>query len=76
MKEHLKPEVGDVYWDSEANLKLVITFEKYDMFWGLWETGISFSCLTAINFNDKKRLGKSKANINDLFEVQDDTKSI
>lgn len=64
--------VGDVYWDSEANLKLIITFEKYDMFWGLWETGQSFSCWTAMNFNDKKWLGSSKGKIDSLFEVQDD----
>lgn len=65
-------KVGDVFWDSEAGQSLVITFEKYDMFWGLWETGQSFSCWTAINFNDKKWLGSSKGKIDNLFEVQDD----
>lgn len=65
-------KVGDVFWDNEAGQSLVITFEKDDMFWGLWETGQSFSCWTAIDFSDMKYLGKSKANINDLFEVQDE----
>ena len=26
-------KVGDVFYDYEAELSLVITFEKYDMFW-------------------------------------------
>lgn len=65
-------QVGDVFYDYDSEQKLVITFEKYDMFWGLWETGQSFSCWTAINFNDKKYLGKSKANIDDLFKTENE----
>ena len=65
-------QIGDIFWDSEAEQSLVITFEKYDMFWGLWETGQSFSCWTAKDFNDKKYLGKSKANIADLFKTENE----
>lgn len=65
-------KVGDVFYDYEAELSLVITFEKYDMFWGLWETGQSFSCWTAINFNDKKYLGNSKGKLDSLFGVEDE----
>ena len=28
-------KVGDVFYDYDSEQKLVITFEKYDMFWGL-----------------------------------------
>ena len=65
-------QVGDIFWDNEAGQSLVITFEKYDMFWGLWETGQSFSCWTATNFNDKIYLGKSKATIDNLFKTENE----
>lgn len=65
-------QVGDIFWDNEAELSLVITFEKYDLFWGLWETGQSFSCWTEKEFEGKKYLGKSKANINDLFKTENE----
>lgn len=65
-------QVGDIFWDYDSEQSLVITFEKYDMFWGLWETGQSFSCWTSTNFNDKKYLGKSKANIDDLFKTENE----
>lgn len=64
-------QVGDVFYDYESEQSLIITFEKYDMFWGLWETGQSFSCWTQINFNDKKYLGSSKGKLDNLFEVEE-----
>ena len=75
-----KPEVGDVWIDTktrfrmtfimvsdyyceyiEHHTKLVESFEIYhfDAKYNGWKKG-------------KKYLGKSKANINDLFEVQDE----
>lgn len=66
------PEVGGIFYDYDSEQKLVITFEKYDMFWGLWETGQSFSCWIAKDFDDKKYLGKSKANIDDLFKTENE----
>lgn len=65
-------KVGDVFYDYDSEQKLVITFEKYDMFWGLWETGQSFSCWIAKDFDDKKYLGSSKGKLDNLFEVQDE----
>lgn len=68
------PAEGDVYYSDEAEMSLTITFEKYDLYWGLWETGQSFCCWNKDAFRNYKYLGKSKANINQLFEVQDDNR--
>jgi hypothetical protein len=65
------PEVGDVFFDNRYGLSLVVTFKKYGIIFGLWATGQSFS------FNEKYLkdfgyIGKTKANIDDLFEVKND----
>lgn len=65
-------QVGDVFYDYDSEQSLVITFEKYGLFWGLWQTGQSFSCWSEINFNDKKYIGRCKGKIDNLFEVEDD----
>ncbi len=49
-----KPNVGDIYYDDEFEMKLVVTFEKYGMFWGLWETGQSFGDMARKRFYQKK----------------------
>lgn len=64
------PEVGDVFYSEEWGLKLVITFEKYGIFWGIWETGQSVAGFSS--FDDKVYLGKSKANIDDLFKTENE----
>ena len=67
-----KPSVGDIYYDNESEMKLVVTFEKYGMFWGIWESGQSFGTWQGRDFVRKEYLGKSKADINQLFEVDDE----
>lgn len=67
-----KPNVGDIYYDDEFEMKLVVTFEKYGMFWGLWETGQSFGTWHGRDFIRRKYLGMSKADIKQLFEVDDE----
>ena len=70
-----KPEVGDV-WINRSSFRVHII--------GIDEDGIIYSCFYSKNelwqgsfikkefLEQHEYLGKSKANINDLFEVQDD----
>lgn len=54
-----KPCVGDIYYDNELEMMLVVTFEKYGMFWGLWETGQSFGTWHKRDFSKKNILAKA-----------------
>ena len=71
-----KPEVGDVFYDKKYQVKLYVvgksfTPETYD---ALETDGINVDKVICCVFDEEQYtyLGKSKANINDLFEVQDD----
>ena len=86
MKEHLKPEVGDVWKNNRFGNLLYITevggnfidfigYDKdnqYDRYYR--------NCFSNINSDERYKhftelhtyLGKSKANISQLFEVRDD----
>ena len=75
-----KPEVGDVWYDKMSNQKIVFIMvsdyycEYIEHYEKLTESFEIYTFTTGTNEWKKgmKYLGKSKANINDLFEVQDD----
>lgn len=68
------PEVGDV-WENEVDLKFHI-FGKIGSYFSALifnkrRNSINITC-QRFDFCQYKYLGKSKANITDLFEVKDD----
>lgn len=65
-------EVGDIFYSEEHKLALVITFIKYSLIWGLWETGQSFSCWKYDDIRKMAYVGKSKANLSDLFKTENE----
>lgn len=64
-----KPEVGDVFYDETNQSALMITFEKYGLIWGFYDTGQSFSCWKYDYVKYMHYLGKSKVSIKELFDV-------
>ena len=79
MKEHITPEVGDVFYNEKLDEKIYI--------YKLWEHNkkgkfvklliketyglfLEAFLLKNINFKSMKYLGKSKANIDDLFNTE------
>lgn len=76
MKEHIAPEVGDVFYSEHFQNKIIITHKckmkdnsvAFVLFNGIrcwvdFETWITADC---------KYLGKSKVNINDLFKTENE----
>ena len=70
------PEVGDVYKDLETDRVYHITLVENDIVWFALITkysGIQVFWQIWNNFRkDCKYLGKSKANINDLFKTENE----
>lgn len=65
------PEVGDVWVNIITNRKTYIIFTNLNAA-QLFDGDRCFMITKKILFHDYKYLGKSKANINQLFEVLDD----
>ena len=81
MKEHITPEVGDVFYNEKLDEKIyiyklwkhdkkrkfvkVLIKETYGLF-------LEPFLLKDINFENMKYLGKSKANIDDLFKTENE----
>ena len=81
MKEHITPEVGDVFYNEKLDEKIYIyklwEHDKKGKFakflikesYGLF---LEAFLLKDINFKSMKYLGKSKANISDLFKTENE----
>lgn len=63
-------QVGDIFFSDLYDMKIIITFTKYNLFWGLWETGQSFSSWDYNQLKKFKYIGKSQENLIGLFEVK------
>lgn len=67
-----KPEVGDVFLNQRSQRKSVVVFKmKKNGYQCLVENG-GLSVKFGSELKNMQYLGKSKANINQLFEVQDE----
>ena len=73
------PEVGDV-WKDRQGWKVLIVERRFSLIRAISENFIiriidyrGIGIPNAENIGDFTYLGKSKANIDDLFEVRDDT---
>ena len=73
-----KPEVGDV-WEDRQGWKALIVERRFSLIRAISENFIiriidyrGIGIPNAENIGDFTYLGKSKANIDDLFEVRDD----
>lgn len=67
-----KPEVGDV-WDIGRGIKFFVTAtnQRIDAVDGFTDNGVAFYIEDKEYFaKENKYLGKSKTNINQLFEVE------
>jgi len=53
-------------------MSVIITFSKYGLYWGLWSSGQSITAWKKDDFKDLLYLGKSKANIDDLFKTENE----
>ena len=67
-----KPEIFDIWYSKEFKLKLIVSFSKYGTYWGIWETGQSFSCWCPEDFTNLIYIGKAKHNIEDLFKTENE----
>ena len=81
MKEHITPEVGDIFYNEKLDEKIYIyklwEHDKKGKFvkfliketYGLF---LEAFLLKDINFKSMKYLGKSKTNIDDLFKTENE----
>lgn len=71
MKEHITPEVGDVWQNKTGRLRVYIT--KVDV-WGIIGITSSGAVVSKNMYHLEKYtyLGKSKVNINDLFKTENE----
>lgn len=67
-----KPEVGDIFYCETHQLSLIVTLRKYDLLWGIWETGQSFSCWKSCDIEVMVYMGKSKCKVEDLFKTENE----
>ena len=70
MKEHITPEVGDI-WISPKGIKIYIT-QVCPRFYVVTEKGIATTRFWADFNKNYTYLGKSKVNINDLFKTENE----
>ena len=70
MKEHITPEVGDV-WISPKGIKIYIT-QVCPRFYVVTEKGIATTRFWSDFNKNYTYLGKSKENFNDLFKTKNE----
>lgn len=78
MKEHITPEVGDV-WEDRQGWKVLIVERRFSLIRAISENFIiriidyrGIGIPNAENIGDFTYLGKSKASIDDLFKTENE----
>lgn len=76
MKEHIAPEVGDVWIDKFKNRMFVCYSDKtttaFNIMFRVNQGLDKYTVLTKEFVKEYTYLGKSKANINDLFKTENE----
>lgn len=76
MREHITPEVGDVWQNVESGVIFILT-AKDKHFDNMWHSMANDGRIRKIEvhkhfFETSRYLGRSKANISDLFKTENE----
>lgn len=65
-----QPEVGDIFYSHSHKMQLRVTFKKYGNYWGLWDSGQTFSFFQLEDFSDFIYLGVCAKSMTSAFVVK------